>query len=78
MDYLLIAKKILAKHLQVPVEQIKDNDTIEQINQLDSVIFAAIVMDVERLLKKEIDVRQWLSLSSVQDLANIIKNNHQQ
>ena len=75
MDSLLKAKEILSKCLLIPAEQIEDEDTIEKIKPVDSVIFASIVMEVERFLQKEIDVTEWLELSSVKDLAGILQKN---
>ena len=76
MDSLLQAKTIIAQALQTSVDKIGDDATIDDVGEMDSVMFAGIVMQVEKLLGKEIDATKWLSLRSVKDLAGIIEKNH--
>ncbi|MBK5145814.1 acyl carrier protein [Budviciaceae bacterium BWR-B9] len=77
MNYLHKSKEILSGCLSIPVEQIPDDSLIEQLKPtLDSVDFAGIMMQVERFLKKEVPVAEWLELGSVKDLADILERNH--
>ena len=75
MDSLLQAKTIIAQVLQTSVDKIRDDATIDDVGEIDSVMFAGIVMQAEKLLGKEIDATKWLSLRSVKDLAGIIDKN---
>ncbi len=75
MDSLLQAKTIIAQALQTSVDNIANDATIDDVGEMDSVMFAGIVMQVEKLLGKEIDATKWLSLRSVKDLAGIIEKN---
>ncbi|AWH89060.1 acyl carrier protein [Limnobaculum parvum] len=77
MNYLHESKKILSSCLSIPVEQIQDDSLIEQLKPtLDSVDFASIMMQVERFLKKEVPVAEWLELGSVTDLADLLERNY--
>jgi acyl carrier protein len=78
MDYLLKAKQILADVLSVSIDDIADDAQIEQLKAaIDSVNFAAIVMEVERFLHKEVPINEWLEIGSVKELAALLERNHQ-
>ncbi|SQI42184.1 Phosphopantetheine attachment site [Leminorella richardii] len=79
MDYLQQSKTILSNCLSVPVDRIEADSTLEQLKPgLDSVTFASMMMEVERLLKKEVPAAQWLDLETAADLAAILERNWQE
>lgn len=67
---LLETKKILAEALQISVEDIKDNDSLDAYGKLDSLSFERLVLQVEKFLGFRIKAIDLLKLSTVQELAD--------
>ena len=72
MNYMLEAKKILAKALNVEVEKIPDSATLHDLEQFDSLTFEKLVLEIQRFLGHEIDVLELLKMHSVEDLAALL------
>lgn len=73
MDYLLKAKEILAKNLNIPIESITDDARLTSLEQLDSFNFEAVVLALEAFLGHKIDAVDLLHLRSVQDVAKLLE-----
>lgn len=73
MNYLEEAKRILSGCLFIPVDKIADDDDINSANQIDSLNFALIVMEVEEFIQAEVDPLDLLELRTVRDLATILE-----
>lgn len=69
MTAIEIAKSILAGALFVPVEKISDDATINSLEELDSLSFELIVVEIERHLGHDADPVKLLEMRSVKDLA---------
>lgn len=74
MDYMQEAKEILSGCLFIPVEKISDDMTINSINEIDSLTFEMIIMEIEKRIQREADPMMLLELRSVRDLATILEN----
>lgn len=72
-ESLLQAKKIIAEALQIPVENIQDDSSIDTYGKLDSLSFERVVLETEKLLGSQIKAVQLLQLSTVKDLADFIE-----
>ncbi|MDR2871274.1 MAG: acyl carrier protein [Xanthomonadaceae bacterium] len=77
MDHLYEAKKILSGCLFVPIEKIGDDADINSVHQIDSLNFSMIVMEVENLIRAEVDPLEVLELRTVKDLARILERHVQ-
>ncbi|WHS30083.1 acyl carrier protein [Brucella sp. NM4] len=73
MDSLVIAKKILAESLFVPVEKISDDASINDVKELDSLSFEALLLEVEEITDREIDPIKIMQIKTVRDLADLIE-----
>ncbi|WP_434778175.1 acyl carrier protein [Neisseria sp. Ec49-e6-T10] len=73
--YLQQAKEILSGCLFIPVEKIDDDATIHSVQELDSLTFEMIVMEIEKAIGKEVDPMDLLELTCVKDLARILEQN---
>ncbi|RLL65459.1 acyl carrier protein [Ochrobactrum soli] len=73
MDSLVIAKKILAESLFVPVEKISDDASINDVKELDSLSFEALLLEVEEITNREIDPIKIMQIKKVRDLADLIE-----
>lgn len=73
MDSLVIAKKILAESLFVPVEKISDDASINDIKELDSLSFEALLLEIEEITDREIDPVKIMQIKTVRDLADLIE-----
>lgn len=73
MDYQQLARSILARSLNIPEESIKMSHTIDDLKDIDSVDFAHIVAEIEKVSKKQIPIEDLLTLDSVEKLVNILE-----
>lgn len=74
MDYMQEAKEILSGCLFIPIEKISDDMTINTIQEMDSLTFEMIIMEIENRIQQEADPMQLLELRSVRDLAAILES----
>ena len=72
MNHILEARKILAKVLTVPIEEIPASGTLYDMEQFDSLNFEKLVLEMQRFLGHEIDVLELLKMHSVEDLAALL------
>ncbi|AGH49879.1 MULTISPECIES: acyl carrier protein [Sphingomonadales] len=77
MDYLYEARKILSGCLFVPIEKIGADDAINAAQEVDSLNFALIVVEMENFLKAEVDPVDLLEMRTVRDLARILERGPQ-
>lgn len=75
MNYEQVTKSILSKSLDIPESCIEMSHTISDLKDIDSVQFALIIAETEKVIKKEIPIEQLLTLDSVEKLMDIIKKN---
>lgn len=75
MNYQQLAKSILARSLHIPEDSIKISHTIDDLKDIDSVDFAHIVAEIEKVSKKQIPIEELLTLDSVEKLVNILEKN---
>ncbi len=75
MDYQQLAKSILARSLNIPEDSIKMSHTIDDLKDIDSVDFAHIVAEIEKVSKTQIPIEDLLTLDSVEKLVNILEKN---
>jgi acyl carrier protein len=75
MNTLLEAKQILSGCLFIPVERIGDDDTIQSIQQMDSLSFAAVLTELEAHVGREIDAEELVGLRTVRDLSGLLEQN---
>ncbi|MFD1259953.1 acyl carrier protein [Entomomonas asaccharolytica] len=75
MNYQQLAKSILATSLHIPEDSIKMSHTIDDLKDIDSVDFAHIVAEIEKVSKKQIPIEELLTLDSVEKLVNILEKN---
>lgn len=75
MDYQQLAKSILARSLNIPEDSIKMSHTIDDLKDIDSVDFAHIVAEIEKVFKTQIPIEDLLTLDSVEKLVNILEKN---
>jgi len=73
MNALEKAKSILAGALFVPVEKISDDASINSLDELDSLNFELIVVEIEKHLGHDVDPVKLLEMRSVKDLAAILE-----
>lgn len=73
MNYLEEAKKILSDCLFVPIEKFDDDADINSANEIDSLNFAMITMEIENFIQGEVDPMRLLELRTVRDLAKILE-----
>lgn len=73
MDSLVIAKKILAESLFVPVEKISDDASINDVKELDSLSFEALLLEIEEITDREIDPIKIMQIKTVRDLADLVE-----
>ncbi|WHT44433.1 acyl carrier protein [Ochrobactrum sp. SSR] len=66
-------KKILAESLFVPVEKISDDASINDVKELDSLSFEALLLEVEEITDREIDPIKIMQIKTVRDLADLIE-----
>ena len=55
-------------------KKISDDMTINSINEIDSLTFEMIIMEIEKRIQREADPMLLLELRSVRDLAAILEN----
>jgi acyl carrier protein len=67
------AKEILSGCLFVPIERIGDDVSMQSIKELDSLSFAAITVELEDRVGREIDPVDLIKLRTVRDLAGLIE-----
>lgn len=67
------AKEILAGCLFIPIEKIGDDVSIQSIKELDSLSFAAIVVELEERSGRRIDPVDLLELRTVRDVATLLE-----
>lgn len=72
MNHLLKAKEIIANSLNISVQAIPDNASLSDIEQIDSLTFEKIVLNLEKELGQTIDSIELLEVRNIQDLANIL------
>jgi acyl carrier protein len=73
MNALEKAKSILSGALFIPIEKIKDDASINSLDELDSLSFEIIIMELEKYLGHEADPIKLLEMHSVKDLAAILE-----
>jgi acyl carrier protein len=73
MNALEKAKLILAGALFLPVEKISDDAAINSLDELDSLNFELIVVELEKCLGRDVDPIKLLEMRSVKDLAAILE-----
>jgi acyl carrier protein len=67
------AKTILSGALFLPVEKIDEDAAIGSLEELDSLSFELIAVELEKQLGHEVDAIQLLEMRSVRDLAAILE-----
>lgn len=72
MDYILKTKEILAKNLNIPIEEITDDARLTSLEQLDSLNFEGVVLSIEAFLGHKVDAVELISLRSIQDIAKLL------
>jgi acyl carrier protein len=74
MNTLEKAKSILSSALFIPIEKISDDAAVSSLNEINSLSFEAIVMEIEKHLGHDVDPVKLLELRSVKDLAAILED----
>jgi acyl carrier protein len=73
MNALEKAKSILAGALFIPAEKISDDASINSLDEIDSLNFELIVVELEKHLGHDVDPVKLLEMRSVKDLAAILE-----
>lgn len=67
------AKELLSGCLFIPVDKIGDDAALQSIKQMDSLSFAAVVLELEEHAGHEIDPVDLLELRTVRDVAGLLE-----
>lgn len=70
----LQARKLVARVLEVPLDAVGVDDTIETLEQWDSIGHMHIILEIERMLGVELETEQVLALESVKDVADVLQD----
>jgi acyl carrier protein len=73
MNTLEKARSILSKALSIPIEKISADTMIDSLYEINSMNFAAAMVDIEQHLGHSIDPIKLLELRSVKDLVAILE-----
>lgn len=68
-------RKILAGALFIPEEKIHSDDRLAALQDMDSLTFSNIIVEVEALIGKRIDPSDMIQLKTVQDLVALVEKN---
>lgn len=70
-------KRILAGALFIPEEKIRNEDRLAAMQDMDSLTFSNIIVEVEALIGERIDPTEMIQLKTVQDLIQLVEKYRQ-
>ncbi len=65
-------KKILAKNLKVPIEEIKIKNSYKHYSKWDSLNNVKIYLEIKKEFKKNIEMSKYMSCKKIEDIIKII------
>ena len=70
-------KRILAGALFIPEEKIRNEDRLAAMQDMDSLTFSNIIVEVEALIGERIDPTAMIQLKTVDDLIQLVEKYRQ-
>ena len=71
-DAMTRARRVLAEALQVPLQEIDDDASIDTVAGWDSLAHMRVVLEVEAALGHELDPEAVLAITRVENIARIL------
>ncbi len=68
------ARDLLAKALEVDPSEISDDASIDSVDLWDSIARLRIIIAIEEALNRELDPESIVEISSIEDIARILKD----